>query len=1056
MHPKLADAVKGYAKELAEVTTTSTGVFITPLLKKLNEHIFNHLVQFQIELDDFHDALVTDSAPQPPVPPLSSSSSSSGIATTFSTSATTTTTMDAGSLETNSPSQSFPSAFHDPSGVLPSWKSSSSRMATTTNATSKHKTSGGVSDGPTATTATSSSSVTYPEKMTLTHYLHLQQIFPIPDVHQVSSMDTVFRFLLARLPSSSSSSTKARTATDTPSAITPEHAKVLQQVISDILHYIRFREMYDLNHILQDPYLNAQFNGRDVVELIPQAIKALESYDPQHKVTSPSSLFYASASPSSPFSSSSSFSSFKAYVALIKKVRSQLSGDALYTAWGTWVMGVDYTGHVVLYQKPKPELLSQLNKRWTFREQAYDKSLDHYWGRRREEGEGKRSVGRGKRKEESASSTMVPRGGGRSHNNGGCPRPDDEDETKQEMMFPVTPVGRLSPTTHTTLTSLKGKYGGGDADDHEDTNILGRLYLRGVEKGRRISRLLQRQAQRRLSGSVGRRGRGQVPSNAENEIPRSTSTSSSCTIKDTSGSIMCLVDVADVQANIFTSSKYKEVKHVFEMLSLFGQTYYPENMHQMIIINGSFLFRVVYNLVKAWLDPVTEKKIVIISSTNHYSVDDLIQEVDQVYLTSPIRVSSPFFPSSSDQIFPRASPLEEREEEERERTVGVEEERSRNKSSPPGDISTTAEETSCRLVNSTTIATSTRAGAGGTTSSIAPRLRALSTVELARKVLQNAASLLPPNTVEDSAFCRTHTSSRIKKDTKYYDLFHSLTKYLSKRWIPSWYGGELAVERISYHYGAILNVGWSPFPPPRHTPLVQSHSSSSASPSCTPPSPASPIVFHLPSPSSGGESWTSEKAGPTTTMAAPRVDEVTCIQYLTAQLASYLPPTSPISVLSPSSPLLALPPALSPSSSLLLLPNMNKEQQSEGDTALPHPLSFAFHHPRFLASKTEIQYWKSMESLMQHPRFSEALDAVLTFAPPEILPDTLLLPMLYYNHLHHQHHHSPTPTPSTPVKMWDQFCQEYLTGGGGNVHIGEVTDVECEVFDTFLSYKNGK
>lgn len=58
-----------------------------------------------------------------------------------------------------------------------------------------------------------------------------------------------------------------------------------------------------------------------------------------------------------------------------------------------------------------------------------------------------------------------------------------------------------------------------------------------------------------------------------------------------------------------------KVKKFLKISSGITQDYYPELMHKMFIINSGFFFKGVWSVIKLWLDPVTQKKIVIISGS---------------------------------------------------------------------------------------------------------------------------------------------------------------------------------------------------------------------------------------------------------------------------------------------------------------------------------------------------------------------------------------------------------------------------------------------------------
>lgn len=988
--------VDRYYAEAATCTHTSSLLPITPLLKQINERIFLQLLQYQRELDVLHANMVKK--------PEDEKEKDNHVDTPGASS---------------SPLRwSIPPPLPPPPSSLPStpWFR------------------GGASSAVSTASSSSDGIPTYPESLTLTHYWHLQQILPIPDVHQVSDYDTIYRFFMARHPPLPSSTAAVH-------PLPPALEKAISVAVFDILHYIRFREMFDLNHILQDPYLTAELNGRDAMPLIQEALQLLDHYDPSHRIAAPS--------PTSPSSSTPPTK----YIKLIEQVRSHLPRHVLYDAWRTWFIGVDLEGHVVLYQKPKPEQLRSLYKRWKYVEKKYDKSLDAFWS-----------------KSTSANHTGLPRiaedGKGK------------EGTTQQQQQ-------QHEPTA---VAPRKGY--------HDDMNFIARLYFRGMEKGRRISRLLHYAQQQAVEQhitqymashpsstptatpllSTGSPSCGQASSTTEANRrpppplpPHRPLLSSSSPIYYASGSVTCLVDVNDVSVGTYTSPKYNEVVRMFKLLSLFGQCYYPDNMHRMIIINGGFVFRMLFKLIKPWLDPETQKKIVILSSTNHYSVDELIEDVDHIHLSSPLRFASPLSPCANALDFPPFPPEETMESEPT--TISLASGTS-VVSQPHSDLSLPSEEED-QLRTNDHPTTATDSGSGDSLTA---------TVEATSIAWKTARSLLAcdassgngttPFRIAGSLLLLSQTTASIKKDQKYFDLFTSLSKYLPSTCIPSWYGGNLAMAFTPYHYGHLFGASST-------VPAIASPSSSrkgmteecaggggTTISSSTPPyftfSPphregvagvtlsSYPTTFRLPSSLSPGE-----KAGGRLTPLARWAGENACIQYLLSQLPQYDGSTDVVSSSS-----------LSPPSATLSKEETQKEMPQETgrntqEVAALSPsisaLSFLRHHPEFVRSTVEKTYWRKWDTLLQHPRFSEALDAVMTFAPAEILPDTLFLPLLYLNHLQFlQKSTSTGPTPSSSTQLWRSFCQQYLAGGGGNVCIGPVTGVESDVFNAFLQYRYGE
>lgn len=591
----------------------------------------------------------------------------------------------------------------------------------------------------------------YPENLQLDHYLHLQQILPIPDIHQISDCDTIYRFLIARHFRTSSSNE-------------------VHLVVADLLNYLLFREKYALNSILYDPFLTASFNGRDAQELLEEALLALEKADPKGAIQKPKSAKEATSS--------------HPYVKMVQEVRNKLSRRLLYEAWRTWNIGLDRTGHVILYQKPKAELLRALNKRWPYLDKSYD------WK------------------------------------------------------------------------------SGGPSSTHDESNLIVRLYLRGVEKGRRISRMLHHQNQKILREN----GKWMAPGwdGLKSNSPPADA-----------GNTTCLVDVADISLGTFTASKYEEVMKVFKIVSLMGQSYFPENMHQMLIVNGGFVFRMLFKLVKPWLDPQTQKKIVVLSSTNKYTVDELLEDSDNIHLATPIRPLPP--------------------------------------SSPTGfhaSLGTPTSATSAVSINS-----------------------------------------FPSQTGQSLAL--ETSSEKIKKDRKHFELYTTLLEYIPSNAIPSWYGGQLVVQSSPYHYAHLLH---------------------------------------------------------------PSKDLAPLLERLQKDLSEL------------------------------------KSAKSS-----PLPVSFAAQNVAFLQTNQEEKYWKGMERVQSSPRFQAALDVVQTLAPPELLPDELLLPMLYYNAEKSslgqgRREPSITTAHADPNSGVSSLSHDSMAVGAGQtgIVVGPVTDVECDIFGQFLNEQHMK
>lgn len=305
----------------------------------------------------------------------------------------------------------------------------------------------------------------YPENLTVRDPRQLKQVMPIPDIHKVSDCDLIYRFLIARRMDET-------------------------LAINDLLHYIAFREKYNMNAIIWDREVESTFNGLDGEELLQLVMAEMK------KKNSTSA----------------------------DKVK--LPRPLLQAGWAAWNSGVDKQGHVIFYQRPNPKELAMLEKRWPYVENEYD-----------------------------------------------CRNPD---------FHSVTPPY---------------------------SNMLTRVYLRVLEKGRRISRLLNYNQQHIIREGLRYVG-GVQPTSAD-------------TFMDNGSGATCLVDVGSVKVAHITSSKCKRAFKLFRILSLIGQSYFPENMHRMIIMNGGFVFNMLFKLIRPWLDPQTQKKIILLSATNKAGLDEL-------------------------------------------------------------------------------------------------------------------------------------------------------------------------------------------------------------------------------------------------------------------------------------------------------------------------------------------------------------------------------------------------------------------------------------------------
>ncbi|KAG5509088.1 hypothetical protein JKF63_06096 [Porcisia hertigi] len=155
------------------------------------------------------------------------------------------------------------------------------------------------------------------------------------------------------------------------------------------------------------------------------------------------------------------------------------------------------------------------------------------------------------------------------------------------------------------------------------TNLLSRLYLRQLEKGRRISRLLNYNQQHIIRKCL--------------HVQTGAKPLSADTFMENGGGATCLVDVGCVKVSHLTSSKFKKALKLFRLLSLMGQSFYPENMSQMIIVNGGFVFKMLFKLIRPWLDPQTQQKILLLSATNKATPADFSSDSNNTPLDQATR-----------------------------------------------------------------------------------------------------------------------------------------------------------------------------------------------------------------------------------------------------------------------------------------------------------------------------------------------------------------------------------------------------------------------------------
>jgi hypothetical protein len=67
-----------------------------------------------------------------------------------------------------------------------------------------------------------------------------------------------------------------------------------------------------------------------------------------------------------------------------------------------------------------------------------------------------------------------------------------------------------------------------------------------------------------------------------------------------------------------------KVRAFSKLSSQITQDYYPEIMGKLFILNSGYLFSGIWAIIKGWLDPVTRKKIQIISGSGKKELLKLI------------------------------------------------------------------------------------------------------------------------------------------------------------------------------------------------------------------------------------------------------------------------------------------------------------------------------------------------------------------------------------------------------------------------------------------------
>jgi CRAL/TRIO domain len=104
--------------------------------------------------------------------------------------------------------------------------------------------------------------------------------------------------------------------------------------------------------------------------------------------------------------------------------------------------------------------------------------------------------------------------------------------------------------------------------------------------------------------------------------------------------------------------QFWDVKNFVGEASKIGQDRYPETMGKFYVINAPWGFAAIWNVVKGWLDPVTQAKIKILGSSYQ---KDLLGSIDADSLPSDLGGSCRCKEGCS---FSDAGPWNEREKEE--------------------------------------------------------------------------------------------------------------------------------------------------------------------------------------------------------------------------------------------------------------------------------------------------------------------------------------------------------------------------------------------------------
>lgn len=82
----------------------------------------------------------------------------------------------------------------------------------------------------------------------------------------------------------------------------------------------------------------------------------------------------------------------------------------------------------------------------------------------------------------------------------------------------------------------------------------------------------------------------------------------------------CVIDAEGLGVSML----YGEVKKLIDLSSKVAQAYYPETLYKMMIINTSFMFSMLWSMLKGFLDKKTSQKVIMQGSD---FLEELLQYV---------------------------------------------------------------------------------------------------------------------------------------------------------------------------------------------------------------------------------------------------------------------------------------------------------------------------------------------------------------------------------------------------------------------------------------------